>query len=115
MPIKFPCPNCQQPLSVKDELAGKRGPCPKCKKMLTVPQAAAPVAKPFGESAAPKPVGGDGASTKPAPVPTPSLADVEAEAAAVFGDKPAEAVPAAATGTIDFECPMCGEALKMPV
>ncbi len=37
MPISVSCP-CGKTLSVKDELAGKRGKCPKCGAPLTIPQ-----------------------------------------------------------------------------
>jgi hypothetical protein len=37
MSIKFKCPHCKKPLSVKDQLAGKRAKCPACDKVLTIP------------------------------------------------------------------------------
>jgi hypothetical protein len=37
MPIKFPCPSCKKWVTVKDELAGKKGRCSSCKQPLTVP------------------------------------------------------------------------------
>ncbi|GIW82226.1 MAG: hypothetical protein KatS3mg105_4033 [Gemmatales bacterium] len=35
--ISFQCPSCKKQLSVKDELAGRRGSCPQCKKPIVVP------------------------------------------------------------------------------
>jgi hypothetical protein len=89
MPIKFTCPHCLKPLTVKDSLAGKRGACPKCKKMLTVPSAV---------------------SSTPA---TPSE-DIEELAARALTEEP-QAAPEAEPKTIDFNCPQCDEALQMPV
>jgi ssDNA-binding Zn-finger/Zn-ribbon topoisomerase 1 len=87
MAIKFICPHCQKPLSVKDDaLAGKKVGCPKCRKVVVIPQPAA--------AAAP-------------------AEDVEALAAAALGEARAEASPAAPAQTIDFECPQCGEPIKM--
>lgn len=40
MPIRVICPGCQQALSVKDELAGRRGKCPKCSGVIQIPAAA---------------------------------------------------------------------------
>jgi hypothetical protein len=91
MAIKFKCPNpdCGQALSVKDEsLAGRKIGCPKCKKVVVIP--------------------------KPTPAPAAAPAeDVEALAAAALGEDRAEAAAGPATQTIDFECPQCGEQIKM--
>jgi hypothetical protein len=43
MPIKFNCPECKKPLSVKEHLAGKKAKCPSCQKPITIP---APVSQP---------------------------------------------------------------------
>lgn len=37
MTIRFKCPHCQKPLSVKDHLAGKKAACPVCKKVIAIP------------------------------------------------------------------------------
>lgn len=37
MPIRLLCPNCRQPLTIADHLAGKRINCPKCKNQVAVP------------------------------------------------------------------------------
>ncbi|HEY4234299.1 MAG TPA: biopolymer transporter ExbD [Lacipirellulaceae bacterium] len=37
MSIRYSCPNCDQPLVIPDELAGKRRKCPKCGAKFTVP------------------------------------------------------------------------------
>ena len=39
MSIKFSCPGCDKPLTIPDELAGKRRKCPKCGTKFTVPLA----------------------------------------------------------------------------
>jgi hypothetical protein len=87
MAIKFTCPHCHKALSVKDDsLAGKRAACTGCKKIVVIP--------------------------KPAPAAAPAE-DVEALAAAALGETRADAGPAPAAQTIDFECPQCGEPIKM--
>lgn len=63
MPIKFTCPHCQRIITVKDQMAGKKGGCPGCKRAVTVPAA------------------------------TAASADVESQAAALFADEPAAAAP----------------------
>jgi hypothetical protein len=42
MPIEFTCGDCDRPIRVKDELAGKRIKCPGCSEVLTVPEEDAP-------------------------------------------------------------------------
>jgi hypothetical protein len=93
MPIKFNCPHCQHILSVKDELAGRRGPCPSCKHFVTVPggPAAAPAAGP-----------------PPAPRPRPAAQtddDLEAAAAALLADD--TVIEDEGPAFIDFPCPYC--------
>jgi DNA-directed RNA polymerase subunit M/transcription elongation factor TFIIS len=85
MAIKFNCPHCKRALTVKDDsLAGKKAACTGCKKIIVIPQ----------------------------PTPAALAEDVEALAAAAL--KEGEAAAAAApTQTIDFECPQCGEAIKV--
>jgi hypothetical protein len=83
MPIKFKCPHCQKPLSVKEHLAGKRAACPACKKVLTIP------------------------------VPTAPPVDLEEFAASAFADEPAAQQPAEQPATIDFICPFCDEELHL--
>jgi Peptidase family M48 len=41
VPITIVCSQCQQPLSVKEEHAGKRGKCPKCQAIIPIPAASA--------------------------------------------------------------------------
>jgi hypothetical protein len=87
MAIKFNCPHCKRALSVKDEsLAGKKAACTGCKKIITIPQPTPAAAAASGE-------------------------DVEALAAAALNEGAAAA--GAASQTIDFECPQCGEQVKM--
>jgi hypothetical protein len=105
MSIKFLCPNCKKVVSVKDELAGKKGKCPHCTKVLTVPVPAKP-------SAVAPPVGH--APGSPSPAPPPHSADAEAEAAAALADGTTSA-PAAESATIDFTCPMCDAQVRLPL
>lgn len=37
MPIKFACDQCGRTITVRDELAGKKGRCPGCQSVVTVP------------------------------------------------------------------------------
>src|SRR3989442_287090 len=91
MSIRFKCPHCQKALVVKDEVAGKKGACPACKQAVQIP------------------------------VPV-SQAEAESLAISMFADSPApqaeaQATPvpeaASANGTIDFDCPMCGDPIKL--
>jgi DNA-directed RNA polymerase subunit RPC12/RpoP len=87
MPIRFKCPNCQKPLAVKDQMAGKKAACPACKKALVVPQ---PVAA----------------------LPTPEL---EALAAAALADAPAQKADDKPKSPqfVDFVCPFCDAELHL--
>jgi hypothetical protein len=108
MPINFNCPNCHQPLRVRDELAGKKGPCPHCKKLVTVPKPSAAQATPL-----PKPAAAPQAAAPDSPPPPPAPAapaDVEAEAAALFAEGAAKVE---APQFIDFPCPYCDEPLHL--
>lgn len=82
MAIKFSCPNCGKNLSVKDQLAGKRGACSGCKKVITIPD--------------------------PGALARAAAQEAEALAAAAFADAQV-AAPEPETKTIDFTCPMCDE------
>ncbi len=42
MPIEFSCSECERPIRVRDELAGKRIKCPGCSEAVTVPEEDAP-------------------------------------------------------------------------
>jgi hypothetical protein len=84
MAIKFSCPNCGKALVVKDQLAGKRGACSGCKVVITIPY----------------------------PVSQAHHDDVEAMAREAFADAPA-AAPPVETKTIEFNCPMCDELVKV--
>ena len=103
MSIKFLCAHCKKVLSVKDQLAGKRGKCPHCGTVVLVPvpsKPAAPAAPRLAESPS---------------APPPPHADLDALAAAALADEPKADAPPAAPTTIDFECPMCGEELHLPL
>jgi hypothetical protein len=102
MPIKFPCPNCKKGLTAKDAQAGKKVLCPACKKPLVIPRAAG-AAK--GAGAAPSKAGDE---------PATSLAteDVEATAAALLSDVPADSGTSA---TVNFSCEYCDAAVSVPV
>ena len=83
MPITFQCPNpeCKRRMTVKDELAGKKGSCPVCKQRIVVPSANG-VAATALKDLPPTPA-------KPRAVVAPPPRDAEAEAAAFFSDGPA--------------------------
>jgi tetratricopeptide (TPR) repeat protein len=103
MPIKFKCPHCKRPLSVKEDLAGKRAPCPACKNVLTIP------------------------------VPTAAVADIEALAASALADEPLarQVAPTTIDFTCPFcdealhlspdlggkqaPCPECRRIIKVPL
>jgi hypothetical protein len=99
MTIRFKCPHCQKPLSVKEHLAGKKAACPACKKGIIVPAAAEQKT----------------AAGPPPSAPMSAPIDVEALAAAALADKPADKAPEPATvTTIELTCPFCDEELKLP-
>lgn len=82
--IKFNCSKCKKLLRVKEELGGKKAKCPGCQQVLIIP------------------------------APVRSTADVEELAAAAFADKPIEApAPKQESKTIDFDCPQCGEPIRL--
>src|SRR5690348_8880358 len=83
MAIKFQCPKCKTPYSVKDELAGKKATCKKCKQVITIPTPAV--------------------ATAAAPAAPPPNA--EELAASVFADEPK--AEAAELTTVEFNCPEC--------
>jgi hypothetical protein len=84
MTIRFKCPHCKKTLGVRDHLAGKRAACPVCKKPLTIP------------------------------APTAAPADVEALAAAAFGEgAQAAAAPAKEAKPIEFTCPFCDAEVRV--
>src|SRR5438046_1482817 len=85
MPIKFKCPHCHKPLSVKDHLGGKRAACPACKKVLTIP---APTAPPV---------------------------DLEDFAASALADEPPPPEATEQPTAIDSTCPFCDEALHLSI
>jgi hypothetical protein len=60
MPIRFPCPHCQQKLSISSKRAGMTATCPRCEKELTVPtvQPVAAAAAKGGAQAAAAPAEG---------------------------------------------------------
>jgi len=85
MAINFNCPHCKKALKVKDEsLAGKKAACTGCKKIIVIPKPASAVA---------------------------AAEDLEALALAALAE-PKEAKVEVAQ-TFDFECPQCGESIKM--
>lgn len=88
MAIKFNCPHCKKPLLVKDDsLAGKKAACNGCKKIVVIP--------------------------KPSATPAAPAEDVEALAAAALTEPKPDAAQAQEAATIEFECPQCGEQIKM--
>lgn len=90
MPIRFQCPGCKKPLSVKEQMAGKKASCPVCRTSFTIPK--------------PK--------QKAAPQPKP--ADVEALAAAALGGFEQEE-EAQAQQYVEMTCPFCEEDVKFDI
>jgi hypothetical protein len=89
MAIKFNCPSCKSALSVKDDkLAGRKIGCPKCKKLVVIPRPTAAVAAAAAE-------------------------DLDALAAAALAEPKPDPVVAQEAATMEFECPQCGEQVKM--
>lgn len=41
--MKFQCPQCQNVLNIKDEMAGRKGRCPRCKAVIEIPDHAPPL------------------------------------------------------------------------
>jgi hypothetical protein len=121
MTIKFKCPFCDKPLSVKDELAGKKGPCPGCKKVVSIPTPGADTTngQPTKPTTAKKSVNGvKPATKKSAAAPTKPLSPEEAEAAeaaaaSLLSDEPPPPPEVANPQFIEFNCPACDEKVKM--
>lgn len=67
--IAFPCPSCGRKLTVKEELAGKKGKCRQCQEMLTVPHAVAGKTKGRSQAPATGQAAGEEATLPPATVP----------------------------------------------
>jgi tetratricopeptide (TPR) repeat protein len=86
MPIRFKCPHCQKPLSVKEHLAGKKAACPACKKAIKIP------------------------------TPVAAAADVDDLAVSALSDAPktASAAPVPPK-TITFTCVFCDETAQVSV
>src|SRR5262249_216281 len=77
MAIKFNCPHCNQAFSVSDDRAGKKAQCSSCKQVFVIP------------------------------FPKSQPADLEAFAAAAFGDQPAMEEPVQEQAQIEFVCSYC--------
>ena len=77
MPIRVQCSGCKTTLAVKDHLAGKRVKCPKCQSPLSVP----------GDSSGSGPMPVTKPPLKKPPKPAAKSEDLEALAAAAFGDE----------------------------
>ncbi len=61
MPIKFSCPHCKRVMTVKDQMAGKKGTCTGCKQVVTVPRpAVAPPAPNAADAVQKQPVRAEG-------------------------------------------------------
>lgn len=101
MTIETQCSQCQRPLRLKPELAGKRIKCPQCKAVVQVPEstaapkpAAGPTAAPVATRATPAPTApAVPAVTPPAPVATPAAAANPGKAAPVAAPVAKPAIP----------------------
>ncbi|HQR06200.1 MAG TPA: hypothetical protein PLN21_05225 [Gemmatales bacterium] len=47
--VKFTCPQCDEPIEMAAENAGKRAPCPSCRRIIAVPKIEGPKAKDWRE------------------------------------------------------------------
>jgi hypothetical protein len=126
MSIRFTCPHCQKPLSVKDHLAGKNAACPVCKKPVTIPGTPSGSTPPPPTRSTPppptRPSPPPAAKSNPAPpknppsngpvAPPPPIHDADALAAELFADEP-KPEPVASTKTVDFTCPQCDALLHL--
>jgi hypothetical protein len=86
MAIKFNCPHCNKAFNVKDALAGKKAACTGCKKIIVIP--------------------------KPQAAAAPAE-DLEALAVSALVEPKPDPATAQESATIDFECPQCGEQIKV--
>lgn len=94
MPIKFSCPHCNKGLSVKEQLAGKKGICPECKKVVVIPGLPTPPVTPSAAAPAPAP------STQQAPkAPTTASRAPSAPSKATAAPAKAPATSPKTTGT----------------
>src|SRR5947209_856516 len=118
MPIKIKCPNCKKALSVNESMAGRRAACPACKVVLTIPSASAAPAPTAVKAPTARPATAKYPTARPAPAaapaPAPPPEDIENLAASLLADEPKQET-VEAPKTIDFECPVCGELVKMDV
>jgi hypothetical protein len=121
--IRFACPHCQKKLTAKDEAAGKKARCSGCQQVIAVPAASSPAPAPArapvgppkaaAEPRPPAPPAPVRAAAPPPPPPPPSPEDLEAAAAAALADEPPPVEDKKEASFVEFECPMCGESVKL--
>jgi hypothetical protein len=111
MPIQLRCPECNKPLKVREELAGKKVKCPGCGKPVPVPAAEPeepePVVEEVEEAPPPKPAKAAKAAltTKPKAKPEPVEEDEPDEDE---GDERGKVAKVAKGGQQWVPCPNCG-------
>jgi hypothetical protein len=109
MPIQLCCPECNKPLKVKDELAGKKVKCPGCGKPVPVPvpdEEPEPVVEEVQEAPAPKPAKAAVTAKAKAP-PTVEAADDDDQPEEERAPK-GKAGKKAKGGQQWVPCPNCG-------
>ena len=112
MTILFRCSNCQKPLKVKDELAGKKIKCPSCAAAVPVPKAS-PEPEPeivtLEEDVSP--ASSQGKKSSPDEAPLEEVEPAEAIAAAPRAPrqvKPIRGAEPKTAGSKWLPCPRCG-------
>jgi hypothetical protein len=107
MPLTVSCSSCKAPLSVGDNLVGKKVKCPKCSQVVTIPGA-----KP-APALAGTPARSSAAPPSPAAIPAAAPDAVATISVACAGCKKKLHVKAALAGKA-VKCPGCGQAVRIP-
>ncbi len=109
MSIVFQCPRCQAEIQVPDTTAGKKGRCPKCQGKVRIPDLTPPEpppevpARPFRFQ-----------QVKFVDESRPSAPAPSQPPAARGGSPPAPAPPPDLGALIEFPCPNCAVAIRVP-
>ena len=101
MPIRFPCPECQQRLSVTSQKAGREVRCPRCRQTVLVPSVPTPPAANRSDEALTVPPAANESEpgSVPPPPSTPDPGPVP-ETELVYADAPLESAAAAVDASL---------------